>query len=200
MKSVTKNLKKGILMLAMVAALSVFGNSTNNTLRNKDVKKTTITFVNVKKGNVLNIKDTYGTVLYKESIDHSGLYKKRFDLNALPNGDYFFEIDKDLEIQTVPFKVVSNKIIYDTAKDTSYFKPVTRVEDDLVYISKLAVNKESLNVEIYFETVTKDFGLVHSETISEGKMLSRVYKLLNKGNYKIVYHSQGRVYVEYINN
>lgn len=200
MKSVTKNLKKGILMVAMVAAVSGFANSTNNTLSNKEAKKTAITFTNVKKGNVLTIKDAYGTILYKESIDHSGMYTKGFDLNALPNGDYIFELDKDVEIRTVPFKVVSNNIIYDRTNETSYFKPVTRVDDDLVYVSKLAVNKEPLNIEIYFESVNKDFGLVHSETISEGKLLSRVYKLSNKGNYKIVYHSQGRVYIEYINN
>lgn len=187
-------------MVAMSATVMGFANDFNSTIINKGAKKTAITFINVKKGNVLTIKDSYGTTLYKELLDHSGIYTKGFDLSELPNGDYIFEMNKDLEINTVPFTVSSNNVVFDKENESKIFKPLTRVKDDLVYVSKLALDNESLNIKIFFETENEDFGLVYSEIISENKMISRVFKLSQKGNYRIVYHSQGREFIENINN
>ncbi len=187
-------------MLAMSATVMGFSNNLNNPIINKEAKKSAITFINVKKGNVLTIKDIYGTKLYKEMIDHSGIYTKGFDLSALPNGDYFFEMNKDLEINTIPFTVFSNDVIFKEENESKIFKPVTRVENDLVFVSKLALDNESLNIRIFYKTENEGFELVHSEVIEENKTINRIFKLSEKGNYKIVYHSQGREFTENINN
>lgn len=200
MKKRINNLKKGILMVAMSATVMGFASDFNNTTINKGAKKTAITFVNVKRGNVLKIKDSYGITLYKELIDHSGMYTKGFDLSELPNGDYIFEMNKDVEINTIPFTVFSNDVIFDKEKERKIFKPVTRVQGDLVFVSKLVLDNEFLNIKIYFETVNNGFDLVHSEVVEENKTINRVFKLSQKGSYKIVYHSQGREFIEYINN
>ena len=45
-----------------------------------------------------------------------------------------------------------------------------------------------------------DYELVFSETVEDAKHLERIYKFAKRGDYKIVYHSQGREFTEYINN
>ena len=200
MKNVIKNTKKGILMVALLATVTGFADDSNINLITKGDKKTAVTLVDVKQGHLLTIKDVNGLTLYKETIEKSGVYSKGFDLTALPNGDYFFELDKDVEIKVMPFFVSSNNIKFDNSKEVIFFKPITRIENDLVYISKLSINKEALSISVFFETPLKESELVYYEKIDNGTMLSRIYKLERKGNYKIVYHSQGREFTEFINN
>ena len=188
-------------MVAMVATVTTYANESRNIIV-KDAKRTAIT-LNVKQGNLLTIKDANGIILYKETMEKEGVYTKGFDLSALPNGAYTVELNKDVQIEIMPFIVNDTEVVFNKDIETTVFKPVTRVKKDLVYVSKLALDEENLLVEIFFEennTSAKDFNLVFSEKIENTKNLERVYKLSKKGNYKIVYYSQDRVYTEYINN
>ncbi|MEW4922469.1 hypothetical protein [Algibacter sp. 2305UL17-15] len=202
MKNVLNNSKKAILMVAMMA--TVIGNtnaSENHDI--KDAKRTAITLTNVKQGNLLTIKDAYGITLYTEQIKEEGMYSKGFDLSELPNGDYVVELDKDVEIKMIPFTVEDNTVVFNKAKEETFFKPVTRVKENLVYVSKLALDNENLDVSIYLEgnrVSSNDYELVYSENIKNDISLERVYKLPREGNYKVVYHSQGRSFTAYINN
>lgn len=200
MKNVIKTTKKGILMVALLATVTGFANNSNINLITRGDKKTAVTLEDVKQGHLLTIKDADGLTLYKETIKTTGVYTKGFDLTALPNGEYFFELEKDVQIKVMPFSVLSNEIQFDNKNEVVLFKPVTRVEDDLVYISKLSLNKEALSINIYYKAPFNDSVLVHTETIENCTNLSRVYKLEKKGNYKIVYYSQGREFTEFINN
>ncbi len=201
MKNILKNTKKVILIVTVMASVIGYANETPSSLVKKDAKKTSLTLGNVKQGNLLSIKDINGLILYKEFIKQSGIYTKGFDLTALPDGDYIFELDKDVEIKTIPFTISRNKIDFDKEKESTFFKPITREKDDLIFISKLSLNKEPLDIKIYFE-VNNSFGnyeLVHSEKIENTKVIQKGYKLSKKGNYKIVYSSEGRNFIKFIN-
>jgi hypothetical protein len=110
MKNVIKNTKKGILMVTMFATLLSFANEAPFYTIKKDAERTSLTLNDVKQGNLLSIKDDNGIILYKELIQKSGMYTKEFDLTTLPDGAYIFELDKDLEINTIPFTVNSNEV------------------------------------------------------------------------------------------
>ena len=164
-----------------------------------DAKRTTLTLHNVKQGNLLSVKDINGVILYKEYIQESGTYAKGFDLTALPNGAYVFELDKDLEINSIPFTVTSNVVLFDKENDKTIFKPFTRVKNDLVYISQLALNEEPLEIKIYFEG-SGESELIFTEKIENTKSIKRVFRLegLSLGYYKIVFHTEGRQFVKII--
>ncbi|WP_100610385.1 hypothetical protein [Confluentibacter lentus] len=202
MKKVIKNTKKGILMVAMLAASLSFANEGTPffSIKNES-KRTSLTLALVKEGNQLSIKDNNGIVLYKELIQKTGIYTKGFDLTALPNGDYIFELDSDIEIKTIPFTVESNTVVFEKDMEKSIFKPVTRVKGNLVFVSQLALNKEPLKIDIYFEK-SGSSELLLTETIKDTQKIERVYKLtgLNNGNYTIVYNSEGREFIKHINN
>lgn len=197
MKNVIKNTKKGIMMVALLATVFGFANDSNNLIK-RDARKTALVLENVKEGNILTIKDNYGIVLYKESIKVNGIYKKGFDLTTLPNGEYTFELEKELEIKTIPFKVESNKVSFNKEDETTYFKPFIKQEEDLVFLTKLNLKKELVKIKVY--AVHNGYSnLRHSETIENTKVIEKVFKL-EKGNYKIEINSNNKEYTEFINN
>jgi len=201
MNTVIKNTKKGILMVAMLAASLSFANEGTPFFKIKnDAKRTSLTLALVKVGNQLSIKNDSGMVLYKEIIQKTGIYTKGFDLTTLPNGDYVFELDSDVEIKTIPFTVESSNVIFKKDMEKSIFKPLTRVKGDLVFVSQLSLKKEPLKIDIYFEN-SNSSELMLSETIKDITKIERVYKLtgLKNGNYTLVFNTEGREFTKQIN-
>ncbi len=200
MKNTIKNTKKGILMVTMFATLLSFADDASFYALKNDAGRTSLTLNNVKQGNLLTIKDENGMLLYKEFIQKTGTYNKGFDLTSLPDGNYLFELEKDLEINTIPFAVKTNTVVFKKDNEKTIFKPYTRVVGNVVYLTKLALNAEPLKVEIYFNDKSVNSELIFSETIENTVNISRVYKLSNlkKGNYKIVYSTNGRIFTKEI--
>lgn len=199
MKNVIKNTKKGILMVTMFATLLSFANDASLFNIKNDAERTSLTLYNVKKGNLLSVKDTNGVILFKEYIQEAGTYTKGFDLTALPNGAYIFELNKDFEINTIPFTVKHNIVLFEKDKEETIFKPLFRVVEDKVYFSKLALNKEPLEIKIYFDGLN-GLELMHTETFINTKLIERIYRLdgLDIGSYKIVCNTEGRTFIKNI--
>ena len=94
---------KHILALAIVFA-TLSSNATEVVSFTKEEDgKTLLMFDNVNQGDQLLVKDAFGIILYKESIEKSGQYNKSFDLTSLPDGNYIFELDKKHQIRTNHF-------------------------------------------------------------------------------------------------
>ena len=198
MKKVIRTIKKSLLAVTVFATMLGNANEISPLSIKEDLKKTALTINNVKVGDLLTIKDYNGIVLYKELINASGTYKKGFDLTALPNGNYFFEVDKDLEIKTIPFTVKSNEVVFNKEEELITFKPYVRQKDDLVFISKLAPNLEALSIDIYSDA-SGNFELAYSEKIEGSQTIERTYKL-EEGNFKIILKSSNKEFTKFINN
>lgn len=202
MKNTFKNTKKGILIVTMLVTLLSFATEASFIAKN-DANKTSLVLKNVKEGNLLSIKTNNNVLLYQEVIQLNGLYSKSFDLTALPDGNYYFELEKDVEIKIIPFTITNETTVFNNAQETTIYKPVTRLIEDMVFVSKLSLNKEPLRVEIYFNsTYNNSSELIFSEKIENTEKISRIYRLegLNKGTYKIVYTTQGKTFTEEIKN
>jgi hypothetical protein len=194
MKNIIKTLKNSILVVTIFASML----STANEITNDKIISTAITLNNVKVGNLLSIRDYNGAILYKETLTISGTYRKGFDLSALPDGDYFFEIDKDLEVTNIPFTVASKKVTYKRAEQTIIFKPYVNQVNDMLFVSKLAPNLEALTISIYSD-YNSEYELIHTEKVEGVQAIEKVYKL-QKGNYKIVFNSNNKEFTKFINN
>ena len=201
MKNVMNNSKKVLIMVAIMATVFGYANDVKFKFVNSDAKRTVLTLGDVKAGNLFSIKDENGIVLYKESILSQGIYQKGFDFTDLPNGSYFFELDKDVEVTSIPFSIKDGIVTYEKTEAITSFKPVTVVKSDMVYITKLSLEQKPLEIEVYYDNGDyKKYQLIYSETISNTKKIERAYKISNfeKGKYKIVYKTEGRVYTEYL--
>ncbi|MDO6759834.1 hypothetical protein Q4566_06435 [Tamlana sp. 2_MG-2023] len=196
MNNIFTNTRKGFLMVTLFATMLSFANENDFYNINVEASKTTLTLNYAKEGSALSIKDLNGSVLYSETIKATGRYKREFDLSFLPNGDYKFEVDKDLQIKEIPFTLNSGVVTFNKNEEKLIYKPFIRVSGDLVYISKLALDGEDLKVDIYF---TKNNNRSHSElVISENikgdATIEKVYRLedLNQGKYQVILHAADR--------
>lgn len=184
-------------MVTLFATLLSFANE-SKLLIGKDSKKTALVLNSVKQGDLISIKDNNGIILYKESVETTGIYKKGFDLTLLPDGNYFFEIDKDLEISTIPFKVEANSVLFDKKDEITFYKPYIRLKDDVVYVTKLSLKSETIKISVY-EEQNNSFELVYTEINENVNSFEKALKLEN-GNYKIIINSNNKVYTTFINN
>ncbi|SEP76954.1 hypothetical protein SAMN05421824_0266 [Hyunsoonleella jejuensis] len=202
MKNAMNNSKKVLLMVALLATVIGYANDNTFFIRKGEANKTLLS-IDVKEGNLFTIKDENGIILYKDFIEQTGIYTQGFDLTALPDGDYFFELDKDMEITIMPFTVYSNKVTFEKENSKTIFKPSTRVKDDMVFVNRLSMNQAPVEIRIYFNSggAFTSYELIHSEILtSEGNYIRKVYKIkdFTKGDYKIVYKTEGKTFVEFI--
>ncbi|WP_066223205.1 hypothetical protein [Formosa haliotis] len=188
-----------IYMLAMVTGMATYANTASTNFDGGKKKEITLTLNNVKEGQKLSIKDNYGTILYNTKIASTGFYNNKFDLTALPNGEYSFEHEKGYEIKVIPFTVAKGEVTFNKQKEVSVFKPVVNFKDNNVYVNKLDLNKEKVNVNIYYASNDSEFQLIHSDEITDTTNVKRIYGLSQKraGSYKVIINADGRDYVEY---
>ena len=188
MKKLTK---RSLIILGLFTSLLSFANDEHKTIKEKEPKVTNVSFKNVKLGSMLSIKDINGLVIYKESIVKKGEYSKGFDLTALPNGEYYFELDSDLTIVIIPFNVVSNQVKFRKVEEFTIDKPNIRVKDGIVYISRRSDSEIPVNYRIYYQ---KNNDLVYSERLESVKNFNRIYDFSTseKGTYLLVFNAEGR--------
>lgn len=189
-----KNLaRKSLVAIGLMMSLSTFAGNTEVNFEDSDRKLTNMRFENVKEGSTLTIKDLNGIVLYKEAIQKTGAYSKGFDLTALPNGDYFFELDSELKIVVIPFNVKLSEVIFNKESETSIYKPVLIKKNEMVYVWKADVDQSPLSYKIYY---ADNHDLVLSEKFEEMEEVSKAYDFstAKKGTYIFVFESKGRKY------
>jgi hypothetical protein len=191
-----KAFKNSLIVIAMLGSITSYANLIPSSYI-KDVENTSLSLEHVKKGERLIIKSESGTIIYRESIKESGSYHKEFDLTSLPSGSYYFELDKDVEIQIIPFEVSDTKVTFKKEEANSIFKPIITTDENVVSLNKLSLNFEPLQVKIFFDS--GDHKLIYSEEIINENNIQRVYRLLKNvnGKYKVVCNTQGRTFETY---
>lgn len=189
------------LMCLLVFVVSTTSYASNSHVSDKKKTRIVVTFDNVKKGHQLVIKDANLLTLYKESIQENGNYSKGFDLTSLPDGNYYFELDKDVEIQIIPFTVNANQVTFEKEKETTIYKPTVRLDDHFLFISRLSLDTQPLEINLYYRERSYERVLLFSEEITNKKIVERVYELSKekKGEYTLVFRSQGREFIKKLN-
>ena len=180
-----KTLFKNILVLAvMLGTCTSYANATLEVLP---------TFNSVKKGNSISVTDANGKIVFSGLINFNGNISHLYDFSQLKDGTYIIEVNKDFEIEISTVEVKNNSVSYINKKSEKIFKPVFRIANNKLMISKMALNNPEMEVELYY-----DNELIHSETLKGGDILNRVYKLDNaiKGEYTAVVKSNGRVFTK----
>lgn len=203
MKNVMNISKKVFLMVALLATVMGYANDGSFFISKKDAKRTVLTLSDVKAGNLFTITDANDLVLYKETIQKTGIYIKGFNLSALPDGAYAFKINKDMELKSIPFTMKRGKVDFNRENTEIIFKPSTIVKGDMVYISKLSLNNAPLEIEIYrTDSKYESYKLIYDEILkpNASNKFERIFKIENKArsNYKIIYRNQGETFIEYI--
>ena len=191
-------IKKSLVLVALFLATTVsYGNEISGNTNDGKNALTNATFEDVKKGSILSIKDMNGMVLYRETNKKRDKYENGFDLTSLPDGDYYFELNKGIEITVVPFKVFETIVTFDKNTSSKIFKPIVFVNKKNVHISKISLEDEVLQLKIFSENSK----LVYSRSIViEGNVLGKIYDFPTslKGNYIIAITTKEKSFIEKI--
>ncbi|MBP1838505.1 hypothetical protein [Formosa algae] len=185
------------LLVVATSFASDFARNTSSNFDGKD-KEITLTLDNVEIGQQLYIKDNKGYILYNKTFKSSGSVNSTFDFSTLPNGTYFFEHEKSNQIKVIPFNVKTGEVTY--SPDVKViFKPVVKIKDHRVYLSKLELDKTDVTVSLSFENEINDYKVIHTENFKNTANIQRVYSLAENvsGNYKVVIKADGKEFVEY---
>jgi hypothetical protein len=183
-------IKKYLVVVMMLGTLINYANENKNSINAIDGKRVKVEFKTVKQGHTLSIKDESGTVMYSQEIKKSGTYSQIFDLSKLSKGNYTTELEKDFEITIKYFSVLDGKISFKDEK--TIFKPVIRIKDNLILISKMNFEKEPIKIVLYYN----DEVILSENTTDSSDITNRVYRISKKikGNYKIIVNSDNRAY------
>ena len=192
-----KNLiKKSLLIVAVLTTVVINANNINNVFVNVIDAKLIDLKLNNSDGDLqISIKDTYGEVLHIEEFEGSSFYQK-YDLNTLPVGDYYFEIEGQTKINKMPFKVTSKGIEFQNEINSTYYKPTIRQEGDLVFITKVALTDENLTIVLY----DHDSNTLYKEELNNNVELGKTLNLvkLKAGSYNLLLKSGGKVFEQKI--
>lgn len=140
------------------------------------------------------LKDTQGVLLYKEKFEDEE-FSNKFDLAALPTGTYFFEINGQTKIRVLPFMVSANNVEF-IEEATTFFKPIVRFKNDIVYVSKFTLTYVDLNIFLYDD----DNNLIYNNELSGDSSLALKLNIsnLDAGSYNLVLKSGGKMFNEII--
>lgn len=193
-----KNLIKRSLLI--VAVLTTIVINAGNIAKNVEVKVIDSKLIDLKlknsDGNLnISIVDSYGEILYSEQFQGS-VFSKKYDIKTLPSGNYYFKIEGHTKINVMPFTVTKEGVDFNNAVESTYYKPTVRQDGDLVYISKVALNKEGLEIVLYDANLNTLYKEELMGEVNLGKTLN--LKMLKAGNYKIVMKSDGKVFEQKI--
>lgn len=185
--------RKLVVVVFMLGTVFNYANNTKEVSRLMETKNVKVEFKNVKKGHTLTIKDKQGNILHSENATKKGNLTKVFDLSSLKDGMYSIELHKDFRILVKPFKVASHQVIFEKNLEKVIFKPIIRAKEDLIFISKKAVDKEAVKIIIYYND-----NPIHTEVITNALQVNRIYKLdpKEKGSYRAVVYSNKKSYTK----
>lgn len=186
-----------LLIVALLTTIVINATNINNKVK---VEVISSKLIDLKLENsdgdlTIRVKDVFGEVLYTEKFEGNYISKK-YDLNTLPEGNYYFEIEGRTKINLMPFKISSKGCEFKSDIESTYYKPIVRQEGDLVFISKIEFKKEDFEIYLY----NNQLNSLYQEKLNGGINLGRTLNIKNlkSGNYSIVMKSAGRVFEQKI--
>ena len=182
--------KKYFIVVLMFGTFINYATEKNisTTIDGKNVK---VEFTAVRKGQVLSIKNANNIVMYSDVIEMAGNYARTFDLTNLENGKYTAELEKDFETIIKPFLVANGLVTFTPEENKTIFKPVIRIQDNLLLISKISLEDQPVKITLYYKDA-----VIYTETSKDTKVLNRALRLLKnkKGTYTVAINADNKNY------
>ncbi|GAB5524529.1 MAG: hypothetical protein Roseis2KO_24010 [Roseivirga sp.] len=184
-------------MMVMVAALS-FANGNKPNVKVEKVGAKTVALYASGLGTSktqVQLRDENGLILHQMVSDNNEKVAKRFDLNALPAGNYSIEVENETSFSTTPVQLTANEATVNTADQVVIVKPVVRQNGDVLDVIMPSEDTTMVSVVIYDSNMVP----VYKETV-DGTTELRRYDLskLDKGAYRVRMRTQGKDFIQFV--
>ena len=140
---------------------------------------------------LISLKDVTGEILYSENLTRGNQYRKLFDLNALPKGEYILQIEDGTRIKTWPLNITEEGLNLHNADNKDFYKPqIIEQGNNKVGVSMFNKSKSSGEVSIF----DSKRNLMFSESLPSELVVQRMYDLsqLQAGSYDVALKIDGR--------
>lgn len=193
-------MKKVVRTAAMIALL--FGTMTASAIEGKlslitnENAKSVVFELDAEAGKTtIKLLDKDSNVIYYENVDKKA-YAKKFDLQNLKDGQYFFTTEDALRTVVYTINVAGSKVeIVDTIEDT---KPVYRKKDGgVIFFNHLNLDKSDVNVDVFDSSNRLVFSQDWKDTMVVEKVFN--FKSAFKDVYTVVVTDGAKTYYESIN-
>ena len=191
MRKVTRT----VAMIAlMFGALTVSANEGKLSSINTKNTKSVVFELDSKAGmTTIRLSDIDQNVIYFEEIDQV-IYTKKFDLNSLKDGMYYFTTEDSLKTTTYTIKVAKSSVAILNKKEDR--KPIFRKESGMVYLNLLNLDKGDVKIEV-FDSSNR---LVFSEKRENEMIVEKAFNFTNAfhDSYTVVVKEGNNTYYEIV--
>jgi hypothetical protein len=139
-------------------------------------------------GNILLIKDKFGKVLFRDNITTNLSYQKTFNMELVPNGIYYMNLDNESRIQTTV--IVKTDSGLDIEKESSFVsKPSFEIKDKQIRVLWTNSLEKKTVMNIYDSS-----GILVANLDSKELVLKRTLDFSNvpSGKYRIEIEVDGQ--------
>lgn len=188
MKTLSKKLMMAIAMFLSTSSFAAAGEGVVMEVTGTNTFKLILN--DLQQGLTVQLKDQFGYTLHEEVVQGTAAYGKEFNLSALPNGQYYLELDYSTKLDVYPLSIDNGKVTKTELREV--FKPVINIKGDDLRITQLAPRKSALRVMIY----DGNQQVILNDTMSGEISLGRIYDLskLKAGDYQVYLASEGHSY------
>lgn len=189
MKTTIKKMMLAVMVITLVSANAL---AFEDSLRVKEEKSFDLTINEVSKPTQISIIDKRNNILFEKTIQSGDDFSKTFNLELLPVGEYFIEIEDDVRIKRLTLEVSDETVSTLNVDQDEHFKPVVSEKGNVVYVTQFAPNSDPLYVAIYnFKNE-----LVHEETLEGEMTLGKKFDFTKSisGEYRIFLESGDNTY------
>lgn len=139
-------IRKAVLLFVMLVSVVAMAN--DNLVINEDAT-ITINKDNLIAGTTVRVMDDEGHTLYKDAVKQNMTYTKRISLEIVPQGVYYVIIENDFIKEINAFKKSDKGITHLSNASEKVFKPVYKVENNIVKMAMPNPSKLKATINIY---------------------------------------------------
>jgi len=163
-------LKISLIVAVFLTALGASASEKDFSLKVKSEKGKTVSFsINEAKNINLSIYGKNNETLFDEQINSNGFFKRTYDLNAFPEGNYILEVETDAKLAQYQIRISGKTAVISEKAITEIFKPVLTKGDGFIALNISKLDKSPIEVQVFDENNIELF----SETFTDETNFSK---------------------------
>lgn len=178
-----KILKFGLVLVAALTTVNGHASTVDFTLDVKNEQGKKVTFA-VNTINIMNLSiyDADDKLIHTEEVNSKKYFSRTYDLNELPEGTYFLEVESDSKISRYEISVAKATATLSANAISEDYKPVPvfLYKDGLVWVNIVNLGQAAVNIKIY----DKDGDEVYDSPKLTDENVTKIFDVNNIQNEK----------------
>jgi hypothetical protein len=178
--------KFGLMLGVTLLTMNVHAGTVDFSLdvKKEQGKKVTFAINKINKMN-LSIFDADDKLIHSESVNSTKELNRTYDLNALPEGTYFLEVESDLTISRYEISVARATASLSSNAISEDFKPVPvfLYKDGLVWVNIVNLDQSP----VYIQIIDKDGDEVYNSAKLMDRNVTKIFDVNNIENEKYTF-------------